>query len=66
MLKALALGATAVLIGRPYAYALGVAGETGVQKVIEQLAAELELQLAISGHRSVRDLNRSLLVAYPG
>lgn len=66
ILKALALGATAVLIGRPYAYALGVAGETGVQKVIEQFAAELELQLAISGHRSVRDVDRSLLVACPG
>ena len=41
MLKALALGAKAVLIGRPYAWALGADGEAGVKKVIELLRAEL-------------------------
>jgi lactate 2-monooxygenase len=62
VLKALALGASAVLVGRPYAYALTVAGETGVQEVIEQLIAETDLQLAISGRSSIREIDASLVV----
>ncbi|MFZ5827509.1 MAG: alpha-hydroxy-acid oxidizing protein [Bacillota bacterium] len=61
VIKALALGADAVLLGRPYAYALAVAGELGVTQVIEALLAQIELQLAISGRSSVRDLDPSLL-----
>ena len=61
VIKALALGADAVLLGRPYAYALAVAGESGVTQVIETLRAQIELQLAISGRSSVRDLDPSLL-----
>lgn len=62
ILKALALGASAVFVGRPYAYALAVAGETGVREVIQNLIAEFELQLGISGISSVKDVNPSLLI----
>ncbi len=62
ILKAIALGATAVLIGRPYAYALAVAGETGVQEVIKHLVAETELQLAISGRSSIQEVDQSLVI----
>lgn len=62
VLKAAALGASAVLIGRPFAYALAVAGEMGVWAVIENLTAETELQLAISGRKSFREVDRSLVM----
>ena len=61
VLKALALGATAVLLGRPYAYALAAAGEAGVRRVIRNLHAEIDLELGLAGRRSVRDLDASLL-----
>ncbi|GAA2505525.1 lactate 2-monooxygenase [Streptomyces gobitricini] len=50
--KALALGADAVLAGRPYAYGLGLDGQAGVEHVIRCLLAELDLTLALSGHRT--------------
>jgi lactate 2-monooxygenase len=59
VLKALALGADAVLLGRPYVYGLAVGGGAGVEAVIRQLAAELDLTLALAGGRSVRELDRS-------
>jgi len=62
ILKAVALGASAVLIGRPYAYALAVAGKTGVEEVIRHFIAETELQLAISGRKTVRDIDTSLIL----
>jgi lactate 2-monooxygenase len=49
VVKALALGARAVLVGRPYVYALGLAGEAGVRHVLRCLMAELELTMALSG-----------------
>lgn len=61
VIKALALGASAVLIGRPYAYALAVAGESGVREVINNLTAEVELQMAISGFSSIQQVDRSAL-----
>jgi isopentenyl diphosphate isomerase/L-lactate dehydrogenase-like FMN-dependent dehydrogenase len=48
--KALALGAQAVLVGRPYAYGLGLDGQAGVEHVIRCLLAEFDLTLALSGH----------------
>lgn len=48
--KALALGARAVLVGRPYAYGLGLDGQAGVDHVIRCLLAEFDLTLALSGH----------------
>jgi lactate 2-monooxygenase len=61
VLKALALGADAVLLGRLYVYGLAVGGAAGVEAVIRQLAAELDLTLALAGGRSVRELERSMV-----
>ncbi|HJP73234.1 MAG TPA: lactate 2-monooxygenase [Pseudonocardiaceae bacterium] len=59
--KALALGAEAVCIGRPYAYALGLAGEDGVRQVIRGIMADLDLTLGLAGHRSVHELTPDAL-----
>ena len=61
VLKALALGADAVLLGRLYAYGLAVGGAAGVEAVIRQLAAELDLTMALAGCRSARELDRSMV-----
>ena len=61
VLKALALGADAVLLGRPYVYGLAVGGQAGVEAVIRQLLAETDLTLALAGGRSVRELDPSFL-----
>jgi 4-hydroxymandelate oxidase len=61
VVKAIALGATAVLIGRPYCYGLGVGGADGVRRVIEILRLELEMALKLLGRPSLRDLDRSVL-----
>jgi isopentenyl diphosphate isomerase/L-lactate dehydrogenase-like FMN-dependent dehydrogenase len=63
VLKAMALGADAVLLGRPYAYALAVGGQRGVEELIQNLMAEIDLNLALAGGHSIRDLNRSWLSA---
>ncbi|XP_058179155.1 peroxisomal (S)-2-hydroxyacid oxidase GLO4-like [Rhododendron vialii] len=57
--KALALGAQAVLIGRPILYGLAAKGEYGVLRVIEMLKAELELTMALSGCPTLKDITRS-------
>ncbi|GGK15141.1 lactate 2-monooxygenase [Deinococcus malanensis] len=54
--KALALGARAVLIGRPYVYGLALAGEAGVREVIQNVMAELDLTLGLMGVRAAREL----------
>lgn len=59
--KALALGASAVGIGRPYAYGLTLAGEAGVKTVMEYLTAELDLTMALNGCRTPADIIRDLL-----
>jgi lactate 2-monooxygenase len=56
--KALALGATAVGIGRPYAYGLAVAGAAGVREVVRNHVAELDVTMALAGHRSVGEIGR--------
>jgi 4-hydroxymandelate oxidase len=56
VLVALALGATAVGIGRPILWGLAVNGETGVGHVLDLLTAELELAMALAGAPSVADL----------
>jgi isopentenyl diphosphate isomerase/L-lactate dehydrogenase-like FMN-dependent dehydrogenase len=63
IVKAMALGADAVLLGRPYAYALAVGGQRGVEELIQNLTAELDLTLALAGAHSVRELDRSWLSA---
>jgi 4-hydroxymandelate oxidase len=57
--KALALGAKAVGIGRPYLWGLGAFGEAGVARVIEILQGELKLAMSECGTRSLREINRS-------
>ena len=59
--KAVALGADAVLLGRPYAYALAVGGRRGVEALIENLLAEIDITLALAGGASIRELDRSWL-----
>jgi lactate 2-monooxygenase len=63
VLKAMALGADAVLLGRPYAYALAVGGQRGVEELIQNLMAEIDINLALAGAQSIRDLDRSWLTA---
>lgn len=59
--KALALGASAVGIGRPYAYGLALAGESGVQTVMEYLLAELDLTMALNGCHTPAEIGPDLL-----
>lgn len=59
--KALALGARAVCIGRPYAYGLAVAGQRGVEAVLRNLLADFELTMALAGCRSVPEITRERL-----
>jgi L-lactate dehydrogenase (cytochrome) len=61
IVKALCLGARAVLIGRAYAYGLGAAGEAGVTRAIAILRADLQRTLALLGCESIGELNRSYL-----
>jgi len=61
ILKALALGASAVLIGRPYVYGLATAGAVGVAHVLNILRAELEVAMALTGCPTLEKVNRSVL-----
>jgi L-lactate dehydrogenase (cytochrome) len=61
VVKALALGADAVMVGRLYAYGLAVGGAAGVEAVIRQLLAEVDVTLALCGATSVRELDPGLL-----
>ncbi len=60
--KALALGASAVLLGRAYVHGLAVAGEDGVREVIQNVVGELDLTLGLAGAASVAELGPSTLV----
>jgi lactate 2-monooxygenase len=62
MLKALALGARAVLIGRPYAFGLGLGGEDGVRHVLRALRNDFELTMRLSGYASLNELCPQSLV----
>jgi lactate 2-monooxygenase len=61
VVKALAIGARAVLLGRPYLWGMALQGADGVAQVIRNLLAEIDLTLALSGHVSPRTLNREIL-----
>lgn len=65
VLKALALGANAVLIGRPYCYGLGVAGAEGVSRVINILRSEFEVAMALMGRPTIKSIDRSVLWSGP-
>jgi 4-hydroxymandelate oxidase len=60
VVKALARGANAVLIGRPYLYGLAVGGKEGVKRVIEILRNELEMAMGLLGRPTVKSLDRSV------
>jgi L-lactate dehydrogenase (cytochrome) len=60
-MRALALGARACLIGRAYVYGLGAGGQAGVTKAIDILAKELDVAMALTGTRSVADIDRRVL-----
>lgn len=62
VLKALALGARAVLIGRPYLWALAAAGEKGVSDLLSLLREELRLSMALAGRPTIESMDRSVLV----
>jgi len=61
IVKALALGARAVLIGRPYVYGLAIGGEAGVRAVLRALLADLDLTLALSGIAHIDQLSAEML-----
>lgn len=61
VLKALALGAKAVLIGRPYVWGLAVDGESGVKRVLGMLRDEFELAMTLAGATSVAEIDANLV-----
>ncbi len=61
ILKAMALGAAAVLVGRPYVHGLTVAGAAGVAHVVHLLRAELEVAMALTGHASLEAVSARAL-----
>jgi isopentenyl diphosphate isomerase/L-lactate dehydrogenase-like FMN-dependent dehydrogenase len=63
--KALALGAEAVLIGRPYLWGLALDGQTGVETVLRCLLAELDLTIALSGFTRIDQIDASSLRQSP-
>jgi lactate 2-monooxygenase len=68
ILKALALGAKAVLVGRPVIYGLGIAGQEGARQVLAGLLADLDTSMGLAGLQNLGDVNRGILrtVKYGG
>jgi L-lactate dehydrogenase (cytochrome) len=62
VIRALALGAQGVYIGRPFLYGLGAMGEAGVTKCLEIIRKELDITMAFTGHRNITAVDRSILV----
>ena len=60
VIKAIALGADAVLIGRPHVYGLAVDGQHGVEAVLQYYLSEIELQLSLMGVHRIDSLDRSV------
>ena len=65
LLKALALGAKAVLLGRAFVYGLGARGEAGVRQALEVIQKELDVTMALTGIRSVKDASPAILRDLP-
>jgi len=63
--KALALGARAVLLGRPHVYGLALAGEAGVREVVMNFMADFDLTMSLAGCRSVSEIGPETLVRAP-
>jgi L-lactate dehydrogenase (cytochrome) len=62
VLRAVALGARGVYIGRPFLYGLGALGEEGVTKCLDIIRNELDLTMAFCGRRDIQDVDRSILL----
>jgi L-lactate dehydrogenase (cytochrome) len=63
LLKALALGAKAVLLGRAFVYGLGAKGEAGVLEALQVIQKELDVTMALTGTRDVKDASPAILRA---
>jgi lactate 2-monooxygenase len=63
--KALALGATAACIGRPYLWGLAVGGEAGVREVLRNFIAEFDLTMGLAGCRSISEIGPDALTQAP-
>jgi isopentenyl diphosphate isomerase/L-lactate dehydrogenase-like FMN-dependent dehydrogenase len=61
VLRALALGATAVALAHPWIYGMAIAGEAGAREALRNVLAEFDLALGLSGHRSPADLTPDAL-----
>ena len=61
IVKAVALGARACMVGRAYLYALGAAGERGVEHVLRSLDTDVRRTMALIGVSSIQELNRELV-----
>ncbi|MEM6634455.1 MAG: alpha-hydroxy acid oxidase [Pseudomonadota bacterium] len=66
VLKALALGAKGTYIGRAFVYGLGAMGEAGVTEALKVIHKELDVSMALCGHKDVQDLNRDVLLVPRG
>ena len=62
VLKTIAMGAKGTYIGRSYIYGLGAAGEVGVSKALEIIHKELDMTMALCGHRDIQELSRENLL----
>ena len=62
VIKAVALGARGVYIGRAFLYGLGAMGEAGVTKCLEIIRKELDVTMALCGHTDIKKIDRSILV----
>jgi L-lactate dehydrogenase (cytochrome) len=66
ILKAIAMGAKGTYVGRAYIYGLGAMGEAGVTTALEVLHKELDLSMAFSGHKNIKDVTRDILMVPKG
>ena len=68
VIKALCLGAKAVLVGRPWVYGLGIAGKKGAQDALKGLLADLDQSMGLAGIRAVEDCSKEMIrrVQYGG
>jgi L-lactate dehydrogenase (cytochrome) len=64
VLRAIALGARACLIGKAFLYGLGAGGEEGVQKVIEIIRKEMEVTMVLTGRRNLAEVDRTILMGH--
>src|SRR5262249_10263353 len=61
LMRALALGARSCMIGRSYIFGLGAYGQAGVAKAIELIGKELDVTMALTGTKSVREIDRKVI-----